>query len=129
MLATLFEKYNRCTACDDRHVNMKGFLDVAVWCLNQLQPAFMHPRHDHVEALGERVYMAMGTDVYAASTIGYDKLAKLAIAQWNHGTTLLRTNPGQDPIVPPVVWQQHPWGAWPQYATPHQAPTLSGRIE
>ena len=28
--------------------------------------------------------------------------------------------------MPPVVWQQHPWGAWPQYATPHQAPTLAG---
>ena len=43
MLATLFDKYKRCTAGDDRHVNMKDFLDVAIWCLNQLHAPMARP--------------------------------------------------------------------------------------
>jgi hypothetical protein len=117
LLAALWDKYSRCTEGEDRHVGMTDFLDLAVWCLNQLQPAFHHPWHGDVEALGRRVYRAMGNDVFTAATIKFETVVALAIAQWNHGTTLLRTNPGQPAIVPPVVWQQHPWAHGRSLAT------------
>ena len=73
MLAALNIKYTRCAGLNGTlgRINMSDFLDLAVWCLDQLQPAFIHPWHGPIHPLGRQVRKALGIDAYSPDKYDY----------------------------------------------------------